>query len=100
MTQDFLNNRRFLNEGDNLHLAATFRANERIDFVNLLDQGGPLPATLLTVVGGHSRWGFFGNGNPGTRSICFFCPQPTGFIGVPPVISDLVVIAVWDVLCD
>lgn len=49
MAEDFSDDRRIFNEGDDLHLSAAFWAKERIDFVDFLDQRGPPQF-------GESRW--------------------------------------------
>ena len=80
-----------------LHRPAAFRTNQRIDFVNLLDERGPSNARgcrLCRRGGVVAGWcGLFGE----PRGLG---PATPGFVGIPTIIADLMLSTVGNVLSD
>jgi hypothetical protein len=94
--QDLPDDRLFLDESDDPHVSATFRAEQRIDFVNLLYQAGPGAAS------GPGLGGVVLNGRC-LRRLCFKAllpPLSPLNAGVPTIVSDEVLSSVRDMRRD
>jgi len=92
MAEDFSDDRRIINEGDDLHFSAAFWAKERIDLVDFSDQRGPPQF-------GGSRWRDRGGGRGDALRRIGLGLTPPRLVRVAAAITDQMLSPVRNVLC-